>query len=68
MYRIAYRSHVNPAITPVEVAQMVERARAKNHRLGITGLLAWSQQSFLQCIEGPQAAVQGLMDEIAVDP
>jgi hypothetical protein len=46
---------------------LLEKARAKNERLGITGLLVHKAGHFLQVLEGQRGTVESLMAVIAAD-
>ena len=50
------------------VAAILAQAREGNARHGITGLLVFDGQNFVQYLEGPTGAVQSLAARIEVDP
>jgi Sensors of blue-light using FAD len=50
------------------VGQIVSRARIRNAREGITGLLVFDGLRFCQHFEGPRDAVHALMARLEVDP
>ena len=52
------------ATVPVILAQV----RQGNAERGITGVLVFDGQSFVQYLEGPTVALQALVDRIAADP
>ncbi|GAB3745742.1 hypothetical protein GCM10028817_00920 [Spirosoma pomorum] len=47
---------------------IVEFSRAKNARLGITGVLLYVNGKIVQVLEGQQEAVEGLYKSIQADP
>ena len=49
------------------VADIVKTARSFNREAGITGMLVFDGQRFLQYIEGPQSVLQALSERIAQD-
>lgn len=67
MLSITYLSAASSALTPDALAHLVGQARASNAALGITGILVYSAGTFVQTIEGPQAAVSELYDRIVTD-
>lgn len=63
-----YHSQIAPQADISCVADIVKTARNFNKTQGITGLLVFDGQRFCQYIEGPQPALQNLIDSIARDP
>ncbi|MEM7508207.1 MAG: BLUF domain-containing protein [Pseudomonadota bacterium] len=51
-----------------EAPELLDRARRKNAVNGLTGVLIFSNGSFLQALEGPEDVVQATFDAIAKDP
>ena len=69
--QLAYLSYCSQAQLPLEPAQLdriLEASKRNNHRDGITGLLTFSGEVFVQFLEGPPAALLGLMDRLKADP
>lgn len=62
-----YHSQIAPHADISCVADIVKTARSFNKTQGITGLLVFDGQRFCQYIEGPQPALQNLIDSIARD-
>jgi hypothetical protein len=63
--------YVSSAVRPLsrpEIDDLLERSRARNLRESITGVLLYSHGNFMQCLEGPPEAVQGLYGTIKLDP
>ena len=67
MYELIYTSVARRYLTHSEVEEMVESARSKNQRLGITGLLLYSKYEFIQLLEGEERVVRQLFEEIQAD-
>jgi hypothetical protein len=63
-----YASQLAPDQPTQVVGQIVTRARARNAREGITGLLVFDGMHFWQHLEGPAEAVNALMQRLAADP
>ncbi|QJW98308.1 BLUF domain-containing protein [Frigoriglobus tundricola] len=68
LLQIIYASAAAPTLTQTELENLLARARLKNSRLGITGILLHHEGTFLQVIEGPPDTVQGLFAKIIKDP
>ena len=50
------------------VDAIVSVARARNSALEVTGALVFTQTHFAQCLEGPGAALDEVMNSIVADP
>jgi hypothetical protein len=46
---------------------MLNEARLKNARLGITGHLLYTEEVFVQCIEGPPESIASLWESLQRD-
>ncbi|MBI5268986.1 MAG: BLUF domain-containing protein [Burkholderiales bacterium] len=68
MIHCIYASVATAPLATGELGQLLAAARAKNRRLGITGMLLYVDGCFFQVLEGPLAAVDGLYEQIRVDP
>ena len=63
--------YLSAATTPFEQAALealLEKSRANNEQVGITGALLYHDGSFLQVLEGPEGAVRSLFRVISRDP
>ncbi|WP_400191456.1 BLUF domain-containing protein [Hymenobacter sp. B81] len=67
MHHIVYQSTAVGLPTPADLTFLLEQARANNYRLGITGLLLYGHDSFVQVLEGEEAAVQLIYGRIRAD-
>ncbi|MGI4778006.1 MAG: BLUF domain-containing protein [Janthinobacterium lividum] len=67
LQEILYCSVLSPSEPPLVVGQIVAQARARNAQRGITGLLVFDGSRFCQHLEGPNEAVDALMQRIAHD-
>ena len=62
--------YVSSAVKPFstsELAELLAKAREKNTRLGITGMLLYQDGNFMQALEGEEDAVRQLYDTINRD-
>jgi len=67
LYQIIYASVATRPIEEDELVGMLQRAREKNTRLGITGMLLHCDGSFIQALEGPKPQVSELINVIRKD-
>lgn len=68
MIRLTYTSTATETITPSMIISMLESARRNNAPQGVTGLLYCAQGQFAQCLEGEEAAVNAIYENIRADP
>lgn len=62
--------YVSSAVQPVNEAQLLhllERARSRNKRCNVTGLLLFDAGNFMQYIEGPHAGLSEVYERIKRD-
>jgi hypothetical protein len=65
---IVYVSAATHLLSLQEINRLLERARARNTQEGITGVLLYSDGSFMQCIEGPERGTSKIYNIIKKDP
>jgi hypothetical protein len=65
---VLYVSSATKEMTPPELLDMLTNIREKNKRQEITGMLLYRGGNFLQVIEGPETAVDGLLNSLESDP
>lgn len=65
---IVYVSTAIGDMPPPLLADFVERVRAKNRAMNVTGRLLYDGERFIQVIEGRKATVGSLFEDIAADP
>jgi len=68
MRRLIYCSQATSDISADELVALLEVCRRKNEPEGLTGMLLYTSQSFLQCLEGDPVAVETTYQRIAADP
>ncbi len=64
---LVYRSVQTAPFTPSALHHLVERARIRNRRLNLTGVLLHDGTGFMQCIEGPASSVDAVYASIVAD-
>lgn len=65
--KLIYASQATRPMKPEELTALLAAARAKNETLGITGLLLYCNQSFLQVLEGEAEVLDKLYQTIEQD-
>jgi len=65
--RLLYRSKATNTLGSLHLFNMLSEARAKNASMGITGHLLYTEEVFVQCIEGPAASVAALWEKLQRD-
>lgn len=67
MKRIIYCSQATHDVSPEELVSLLELSRRNNDQAGLSGMLLYSSQSFLQVLEGEPAALTSTYARIAAD-
>jgi len=67
LIHVIYASAAARPFTDAELAELLSRARAKNASLDVTGMLLYSEGSFLQVLEGEEPTIRALYRTIAAD-
>jgi hypothetical protein len=65
--RLLYRSKATNTLGSLHLFNMLSEARTKNARLGITGHLLYTEEVFVQCIEGTPEVVESLWRSLQRD-
>ena len=68
LWSLTYTSAAIRLPTRAELDRLLARARERNLRESITGVLLYYNGSFLQCIEGPKAGIRRVYAAICADP
>lgn len=67
VHQVIYASAACVPFSDNDLAALLLRAREKNERIGVTGLLLYHEGSFLQALEGGEAALNELYSTISAD-
>ncbi len=67
LVRLLYASRAVPAVDQEELIAILKKSKANNPQLGVTGVLCFSEGTFMQVLEGGRAAVNKLYNRIASD-
>jgi hypothetical protein len=65
--QVLYISKKTRAMPDAELHAIASRARVKNEREGITGALLFVENSFVQVLEGKDAAIENLLAALRAD-
>ncbi len=67
IYNLVYCSRAAVGVDDAVVAEIIASARRNNPARGITGMLVFGGGIFFQWLEGPQASVAELMEQLRTD-
>ena len=67
MRRVIYCSQASTDFAPADLVELLSVSRRNNDASGVSGMLLYSSQSFLQLLEGEDSAVQATFDRIQRD-
>lgn len=65
---LVYRSRATEALGWDELCALLHRARQRNRRESLTGLLVYDRGHFFQWLEGPAGALERIWDAVRRDP
>jgi hypothetical protein len=65
--RIIYCSQASHDVSPDELVSLLEQARLHNDQAGLSGMLLYCSQSFLQVLEGDAHALEATYARIVAD-
>jgi hypothetical protein len=68
LVRLLYASRAAKNLDAAGLASIVKQSKANNPKIGVTGVLCFSDGIFLQVLEGGRNAVSGIYNCIASDP
>lgn len=68
LVRLIYASKLSEKTPPEEIEEILATARERNAAQGISGILCFDTEFFLQTLEGPRGAVNLLYKDILSDP
>lgn len=68
LVRLIYVSKVTEVFQSDDIEKILSSARSNNKANNVTGMLCFSSQIFLQCLEGTRSAVNNIYESILNDP
>ncbi|WP_201566193.1 BLUF domain-containing protein [Psychrobacter immobilis] len=64
---MTYASRANPDVSAKDFNEILQQAQANNAANGITGMLTFNKDYFLQTVEGPRAQINRLLYGLIAD-
>ena len=68
LVRLMYASRAAQGVKPEALSAILKRSTSHNPSVGVTGVLCFSGEVFLQVLEGGRSQVSALYNRIACDP
>lgn len=68
LVRLLYASRASEAMGTDALSAILRQSKGNNPKIGVTGVLCFSQGIFLQVLEGGRDAISRLYNRIASDP
>lgn len=68
MYHLVYISYATRSLSDQDLLKILQSSRENNKALGITGMLIYLHERFIQALEGNEQKVQALFEKIKMDP
>ena len=68
MIRVTYLSRASAPLSADDLLQLLQQCHQNNTAKGLTGMLLFGNDTFLQSIEGDKSVVEPLIERIAQDP
>ncbi len=65
--RLVYRSKATHKLGSLHLFNLLVQCRKRNSELNITGHLLYTEEVFVQCIEGPQSSIEALWESLQRD-
>jgi hypothetical protein len=67
LVRLIYASKISDGFGPKDIESILQSARTYNVKTHVTGMLCFSNEYFLQCLEGSRTAVNNTYQQILND-
>lgn len=68
MIQVSYVSHTSEPMSTQDLLKLLVQCQTNNRKRGVTGLLLYGNNTFLQALEGDDKVVDSLVEHIARDP
>jgi hypothetical protein len=68
MIQLSYISSAAHPMSADDLVQLLQVCLTNNQRRGVTGMLLYANETFLQTLEGEEETVEGLYEKILQDP
>lgn len=67
LVRLIYASRVSSAVSAEEIREILDSSQRNNPGKGLTGLLCFNANIFVQALEGPRGEVNALYNRLVAD-
>ena len=67
LLRLTYVSRAADSLDSKQLTEILKQARINNTEKGITGILVFNKNYFLQCVEGSRIAINELLNALVAD-
>lgn len=67
IFHLVYRSYAREDLDHYSIVELINKAQTMNTKLGLTGLLMYRQNTFIQLLEGEEQVVRELYEKISKD-
>jgi hypothetical protein len=67
-FQVIYASAASEQFKLTDLPLILTKAREHNQKAGISGLLLFHENTFVQVLEGPKPSIEGLLKTILADP
>jgi hypothetical protein len=68
LYALTYGSEARHALLPSQIDHILQRSRERNALEGVTGVLLYTNNNFMQYLEGPLPGLERIWAIIEADP
>lgn len=68
IHRLVYRSRADGVLPEVALENIFRASVPNNARMNITGALGYSEQTYIQLLEGPSSSLDVLVGTLQADP
>ena len=68
MFQLVYVSKAAKSFGKSELTKLLRQANANNKKAGISGILVYKDDQFIQVLEGEEADIRDLFEKIRQDP
>lgn len=68
MFQLVYISKALKSLSKAELTALLRQANANNKKVGISGILVYKDDQFVQVLEGEETIIRRLFEKISEDP
>jgi len=67
IFHLVYKSSANEGLDRSDISKIINKSQSNNNKTGVTGLLLYRQNTFIQLLEGEEMAVRETYNKILKD-